>query len=293
MSRFPDFLIIGAMKCATSTLHAQLRRQPGIFMTEPKEPNFFSDDDVYDRGIAWYRDLFAGAAPGDLCGESSTHYTKLPTFPRTVERMKKHLGDVRLIYVLRHPVDRLLSQFVHEWTERQVDGPLELALERRPELVQYSLYATQLEPYFAAYGQDSVLPVFFERLTSNPQRELERVGGFLGIGATPRWDEGVTPQNVSRERMRKSAVRDAVVHAPVLATLRRRFVPKSVRNRVRAWWTLREPPRLSDKLVQVLESRFDADLERLSSWIGFPLSCQAFRRMRESPESAARSTTKP
>ena len=83
MSRMPDFLIIGAMKCATTSLHDQLAAQPGLFMSEPKEPFFFSNDEVYARGIDWYAGLFAGAAAGDLCGESSTHYTKLPSYPRT------------------------------------------------------------------------------------------------------------------------------------------------------------------------------------------------------------------
>ena len=51
--RRPEFLIIGAMKSGTTTLQVQLASQPGIFMTTPKEPNFFSDDDVFARGMAW------------------------------------------------------------------------------------------------------------------------------------------------------------------------------------------------------------------------------------------------
>ena len=59
----PDFIIIGAMKCGTSTLAAQLACQDGVFLTTPKEPNFFSDDEIYARGHGWYRSLFAAAAP--------------------------------------------------------------------------------------------------------------------------------------------------------------------------------------------------------------------------------------
>ena len=72
---------------ATTTLHEQLARQPGVFMSSPKEPNFFSDDGNYARGLDWYSSHFVGARRGEIRGESSTHYTKLPTFPRTVERM--------------------------------------------------------------------------------------------------------------------------------------------------------------------------------------------------------------
>ena len=60
----PDFIVIGAMKSATTTLHEQLARQPGIFMCHPKEPNFFSDDENYARGWGWYGSLFR-AAGGD------------------------------------------------------------------------------------------------------------------------------------------------------------------------------------------------------------------------------------
>ncbi len=79
-TRLPDFIIIGAMKSATSTLHNQLSAQPGIFMSTPKEPNFFSDDDIYNQGLSWYSGLFSDANARDICGESSTHYTKLPDY---------------------------------------------------------------------------------------------------------------------------------------------------------------------------------------------------------------------
>ena len=64
----PDFMIIGAMKSATSTLHEQLAANPGFFMSRPKEPNFFSDDAVWARGLDWYSALFASAPPMSQSG---------------------------------------------------------------------------------------------------------------------------------------------------------------------------------------------------------------------------------
>ncbi len=104
--RLPDFIVIGAMKSATTTLHEQLARQRGLFMSRSKEPSFFSDDENYARGIEWYASFFAGAGDHLLVGESSTHYTKLPTHPHTVERMVRALPRVKLIYVMWHPIDR-------------------------------------------------------------------------------------------------------------------------------------------------------------------------------------------
>jgi hypothetical protein len=112
----PDFLIIGAMKCGTTTLAAQLAEQAGIFITSPKEPNFFSDDDIFANGLAWYEALFEGAAHGDIKGEASTHYTKLPTYPRTVERVRSVLKAPRLVYIIRNPLERAVSHFIHEWS---------------------------------------------------------------------------------------------------------------------------------------------------------------------------------
>jgi Sulfotransferase domain len=91
--RLPDFVLIGAMKkSGTTTLHQQLSLQSGIFMSEPKEPTFFSDDQVYAKGLDWYSSLFAVAATSDLCGESSTHYTKLPSGLEKVGRTARSLN---------------------------------------------------------------------------------------------------------------------------------------------------------------------------------------------------------
>ena len=149
MTRLPDFVLIGAMKSGTTTLHRQLSLQPGIFMSEPKEPNFFSDDQVYAQGMDWYHSLFAVAAPSDLCGESSTHYTKLPTYPHAVERMKAAVPRLKLIYIMRHPIDRLISHYMHEQFEWRMRLPIDKAVERHPELISYGCYSQQLEPFLA------------------------------------------------------------------------------------------------------------------------------------------------
>ncbi|MCI0364755.1 MAG: sulfotransferase domain-containing protein [Phycisphaerales bacterium] len=276
----PDFIIIGAMKCATSTLHEQLARQPGIFMSMPKEPYFFSNDEVWARGIDWYASLFAQAPTHALCGESSTHYTKLPTYPLTVHRMTKRLKtDTRFIYIMRHPIDRLISQYIHEWTQCVISSPIDQAIHQHPELIDYSCYAMQLEPYFEAYGQENVLPVFFDRLSSEPQPELERVCRFIGYDGSPQWDAGVEGQNVSSQRMRASPLRDAIINLPGLKTLRRRLVPKPWRERVKTLWMMKQRPQLSDTNRDRLRAIFDKDLSLLGTWLGIDLSCENFKRV--------------
>lgn len=272
----PDLMIIGAMKCATSTLHVQLARQAGFFMTTPKEPNFFSDDDIYGRGMDWYRGLFAAAPVGALRGESSTHYTKLPTHPRTVDRVVEHGLSPRVIYIMRDPIERLVSQYIHEWTENRARGSIDEAIDEIPGLVDYGRYAMQLEPWVEALGRQRVLLVFFERLRSQPQEQLERVCRFLGYGGAAEWDEGAGRDNVSSERLRKSRVRDAIVNAPGLAQLRRGLVPKAVRNRIKRRWQMTERPRLSEGSVARLRAVYDEDLAKVGLWTGLALTAAGF-----------------
>jgi hypothetical protein len=272
----PDFMIIGAMKSATSTLHEQLAAQPGFFMSRPKEPNFFSDDEIWARGADWYAGLFAAAPAGALRGESSTHYTKLPTHPHTIERLIASVRTRRFVYVMRHPVDRLVSHFVHGWSRGEIVEPLDRAAATRPELVAYGCYAMQLAPWIAAFGRSAILPVFFERLTAAPDAELARIVRFLGSEATPAWNHALARQNVSSERLRRSPLRDALLASPLLTRLRRRFVPKALRERAKALWQMRERPELSPAVREALEQRFDADLATLGSWLGVPLCCATF-----------------
>lgn len=286
MPRKPDFIIIGAMKSATSTLHEQLAANEGFFMSTPKEPNFFSDEDQWRRGLSWYFGLFEGASDGVLCGESSTHYTKLPRHPQVVERLVEHVPDAKFIYVMRQPVDRLVSHYIHEWSQRVLDVPLDEAIDAHPELLAYSSYAMQLRPYFDAFGRERVLPVFFDRLRAHPQEELERITSFLGHGGSPRWRNDLQAQNVSSQRMRQSWLRDAITYAPFISYVRRRFVPQWVRDRIKQLWMMRERPSLTDEQQRRVEARLDPDMAELGKWLGIELSCRTFvERTRDRPLS--------
>lgn len=273
----PHFVIVGAMKSATSTLQMQLAAQPGIFMSTPKEPNFFSDDPQFERGLAWYSALFAYAKPGDLVGEASTHYTKLPTYPRTVVRIKEHLPKARFIYVMRHPVDRLVSHYMHEWSMGKYRCGIQDAVMRYPELVSYGLYAMQLKPYFDTFGRDAVLPVFFDRLTRKPQAELERVCRFIGYQGTPAWSHELERRNVSSERIRRFPFYGIVIDSAPATWVRHNFIPKAMRGAVRGWLTMRQRPILGEDVQTRLTREFDRDLAELGAWLGHPLGCANFK----------------
>lgn len=274
----PDFVIIGAMKCATSTLHDQLARVEGVSMSEPKEPNFFSDEGNWARGLEWYESLFSTMPEGDLKGESSTHYTKLPTYPDAAHRFHTHLPNAQLIYVMRDPIDRLVSQYIHEWSQRviEADCTIDHAIDVHSPLVEYSMYAMQLKPYIELYGQERILPVFFERLMAQPQQEFERIGRFLGI-STPMCWEPDEAKNVSAQRQRRGPFLDAVLRVPLFQRLRRMMMPESMRERIRSRWTMQERPELSASSIQKLQDQLDPDIRQLGEMLGIELDCSTFK----------------
>ena len=277
-TRKPDFIIIGAMKSATSTLHEQLALQPDFFMSTPKEPFYFSDDEVFSKGRDWYLRLFNDAHPDQLCGESSTHYTKLPDYPATINRMKSELPDIKLIYVLRHPIDRLISHYIHQWSQNVFRCDINEAIQRYDELINYSLYAYQIKPYLDAYGRDNILFIFNEALRVRPQAELERVAAFLGIDPDRvKWQENLVEQNVSSQRVKRFNGYGLLVESSIMTWIRRRFIPKGFRTRVREWLSMRKKPVISQANLEKLSQIFDEDLAELSQILGHDFKIATFK----------------
>ncbi len=275
----PDFIIIGAMKCGTSTLQAQLAAQPGIFMTTPKEPNFFSDDEIFARGADWYSALFEHARVGDLKGEASTHYAKLPTYPQTVNRLVAAAPNAKLVYLMRHPIDRLVSHYIHEWTMGEITGNIDDAIDSTSAFVAYSQYNRQLTPYIERYGKERILPVFLERMNMAPDDELRRVARFLCHDGEVTWRHDLGPQNVSRDRIRRFAFYDLLVESAPATALRRALAPKRFRDWVKARLQMRTRPSLSAEKQTELAEIFDQDLQPLGALLGADLSCANFKEI--------------
>ncbi len=262
----PDYIILGAMKCGTSTLAAQLGAQSGIFMTDPKEPNYFSDDENYAKGADWYESLFSPAADGDIKGEASTHYTKRPELPETVARMKSALPEVRLIYMIRNPMSRLVSHYIHEWTQSVLSEPLDLEITRHSPLVDYGLYGWQIAPYVEAYGADAIMLTSLERIKTDPAAELARVAAHIGYDKEPVWVAEKGAANTSAERARKLPMHDILIDNPVATTLRRSLVPKAVRTMVRSTRQYKGRPEIPEEQTLKLQERFLEDRELLASF---------------------------
>lgn len=181
-SVLPNFIIIGAAKSATTTLTTILPRHPDIFISKPKEPKFFGRR--YAKGWQWYSRIFR---PGKGCllrGEGSTMYASaLNSFRYAPALMHRCLPELKLVYVVRHPLDRIVSQWRHRRGRHPNKMPEFAALLRsrhlRKLVVGCSLYHERLQSFRAFFPDSQIHCLTFEDLMSNPRDTLVDLLDFL------------------------------------------------------------------------------------------------------------------
>jgi hypothetical protein len=176
----PNLLIIGAAKCGTTSLHNYLNAHPEISMSEIKELDFFLVDGTWGNGVDWYKRNFDPTSK--IRGESSTSYTRGSHTEAIVDRAKSILSEVKLIYMVRDPIDRIRSDYHHHRA---------IGVERRslaatladPEnpYVEGSRYGSQLTPYANHFGVHRILVVTQERLLSERRACLGQIFRFLEV----------------------------------------------------------------------------------------------------------------
>ena len=181
----PNFIIIGAAKSGTTSLYRYLCRHPQIYMSTPKEPDFFSIDTNYARGINWYSSLFKDARSEQICGEASTTYSRWHQHPNTIERIYHWLPQVKLIYIMRHPVDRAYSFYIHRFKgslhkpELAVSSTFEETIKQQTEFIESSYYLEQIEQYLQFFPKESFLFLLMEDLIERPAETLDKILTFI------------------------------------------------------------------------------------------------------------------
>jgi hypothetical protein len=210
MAALPNLLVIGAMKCGTSSLHYYLGLHPEVAMSERKELNFFlsaepeppaggeaeiellREPSTAERGLDWYRRQFGPAA---VRGESSVAYS-FPWYPAVAAAAAAALGEARIVYLVREPLARMVSH--HSQYAARDRRPLEQALSApgNPYL-EASRYATALAPFLERFGRESVLVVEQAELLAERQRTMASVLAFLGVDPDHYPPEMATERNVS------------------------------------------------------------------------------------------------
>ena len=277
MERRPDFYVIGAPKCGTTSLYHVLRQHPDVFMSRRKEPHFFTDPDhlpsSYDRmGVEAYLELFSNAPSDAVAGEASVTYLYSVDAAR---RIHEFTPDARFVAPLRNPVDRAYSEY---WNSRRAgmetlsfDAAIDAEQERGAWLhyVRKGFYARLLTPYVRAFGRVAIHICLFDDLRTDARSYYAAIFRFLGVdpsaevdvstvcnvGGAPRWPSaGPLHAMLRRTGRRPKALARALLPGG-LVRLMRRGVYGSLINR--------DVPPMDPATRRRLQETYAADIQEL------------------------------
>jgi len=197
----PNTILIGAQKCATTSLHWYLGNHPEIEVARRKPLGFFvsREDDIggalpmnWHRGVEWYKAQCPET--GRIRLESTPDYTNFPSYRNVPERMYSVVPDARLIYIVRNPIKRLISQYVHDFSTNLEHRPFDdlcKDLDDTP-YVHRSMYHMQLQQMLRYYDLSRILIITQEGLRERRSETLAEVFRFLGV------EEGFRCRNFQR-----------------------------------------------------------------------------------------------
>jgi len=181
----PNLLVIGAMKCGSTSLHSYLDLHPEIQMSNTKEIDFFSIEENYKKGISWYSTFFEEGFKYN--GEASINYSKRHRFSSVSTRIKENLSkDVKLIYIVRNPIDRFQSNFTdsktygHTSSSYSINDFVDKPLEDNP-LLKTSMYFYQIEDYLLHFDLKNMYFLKADDLRNNPQVTMNALFEFLEL----------------------------------------------------------------------------------------------------------------
>lgn len=304
MTNLPTFFIFGATKSGTSSLYFYLKQHPDVFMSGVKEPHFFGFEPgtkvrevrngelrensyvVTDENE--YRRLFEGTKGEHALGEASVMYLYLGG---AAERIRAGVPDAKLVAVLRNPVERAYSAYLH--LIREEDEPCEsfmAALDAEPARIEtgwaplyhyqnMGFYARQLRRFYAQFPPEQFKIFLYEDLEHEPERVIREIYGFIGVDPSFRPDISVrhnisgVPQNALMHEAYRFLKRSGAVKNVI-----KRFLPEPLRSRTKRRLlsrleanNLRKPP-LSEEARARLVAAYREDVGELQTLLGRDLS---------------------
>ncbi|MBA2441529.1 MAG: sulfotransferase [Rubrobacter sp.] len=296
----PNFLILGAMKAGTTALYYYLEQHPQVYMSPVKEPNFFAfegeempsrlpgDPKGVSRAsisdLETYRSLFSKATDERALGEASHSYLYVP---KAVERIRYHVPDAKMIAILRNPVERAYSHFLHSvrtGAERVTDFAEALREEESgarsgPDFKDYvgrGFYRAQLERYYGAFDGSQIQAYLYEDLNTSPLEMLRDIFQFLKVDKTFVPDISLR-RNVSGVPRNKVLDRFLRGQHPAKNALKL-YLPGGLRWRlsrgadILKTRNLAKPPQLRADVRQHLVEVYREDVSMLQNLIGRDLS---------------------
>ncbi len=283
---WPNFYIVGAPKCGTTSIWGYLRKHPDVFFPRLKEPSYFmstpppagQENEFCDGNFGMYQRLYQDAKGYKVIGDASPGYLWDRNAPAKIHEVCPH---ARIVILLRDPVERAYSAYL--MVKRVNDEPitfLELVESYRPaeqrdkvwgesSHVEQGLYYEQVKRYFDAFGREQVGVYLFDDLEKDPRHLAEEIARHIGINPQL-LNAGDFERIYNQTRTPRFAILYKVFGPRTRAFLRTRILPQSVReglNSSRIFFKFDKPPR-DDRAAKLLQEIYEPDLCRLEELLG-------------------------
>lgn len=283
----PNFFIVGAAKSGTTSLYHYLSDHPQVFMTEPKEVNYFSGPDLKKQNLFYkdykardeqgYLNLFKGSDSYKAVGEGSVSYL---FYPSVAKKIYDKFSDAKIIILLRNPVDRGYSHYLMDQRLGMVDCAYKDIVFKRYEgekaklyyqqYVELGLYYHQVKRYLDLFGEKQVKVYLTEDLKTNLQGVIDDLYDFLGLEKSKKPD-------LEKQHNTFSLPKNPVV-AKLYATHYFRRVlsimfPSAIKNFIfNTFFERSQKPELSEEVLLKLHEIYDQDVKLLEQLIERDLS---------------------
>jgi len=286
----PNFFIVGAPRCGTTSLYHQLGRHPEIFMAPVKEPHYFSDrrekGGLPSMSEAEYASLFGGAKLETMVGEASPSYLHCEASPL---RLREFCPEAKIIVLLREPLRRSYSHFcMTEYGLRQRNSPpleeFKLEAQHRKNLgtgsgahgaFDQSFYAAAVRRYLSIFPVSQVFVGLHEERFRDPQAFLREVFAFLDVRADLAIASDKKPVNASPYAARFRFFHSALMADSAAKRIVQKILPTEFRKTIMGELRRingRRPGQLPDELVSELWAIFDDDVKELECVLGRDLN---------------------
>lgn len=267
----PNLVIIGAMKSGTSSLHYYLGFHPDIHMSQKKELDFFVEELNWGKGVEWYESWFDSSAR--VRGEASPNYTTYPILQGIAERMHSLIPTAKLIYLLRDPMERMISHYIHAvYMKRESKSAEEALSDPDGVYLLRSRYYTQLEQYLPYYDRENILVLSSEELLARRLETLKTVFRFLGVAEnfhSPAFDQVRHQSGRKTQVTRTGAILLAFSRPvrPLVGMFGGLRAALAARKKALAYRPIARP-QLSEETRRVIASRLAGEVERLRAFTG-------------------------
>lgn len=265
----PDFLVIGAQKCGTTTLFADLASHPSVKMTRDKECAVLVDADVSSGPGDWYRRQLPPSLNSELTfGDVTTSYSMRDSHPEVVKNAMQLGESLKIIYIVRDPLERIVSHHHHDFSLGKCSADINRAVSLDARFLEHSKYWYQLSPWIEAFGAHSVFVVQFEEYTTRRQESFDRLTDFLGLERFTL----VSPDrilNSSQSKVVSTPTWSQFITSGIYRRIVRPILPVRVRQAVMSWVLPKAPPRPmppSLQTIRFLMRELEADVSHLNAF---------------------------